>query len=51
MASNAPFRVVNEPEAVPDVAVRVTWENPTIEHNRSKPDKRILKNRFFLMNN
>ena len=24
MASNAPFRVVNEPLAVPDVAVRVT---------------------------
>jgi len=43
--------VVNEPDAVPVVAVRVTWENPTIEHNRSKPDKRILKNRFLLIIN
>lgn len=50
MASKAPLSVVKEPEAVPELAVRVTWEKPTIGQNRSKPDKRMLKKRFFLIN-
>jgi hypothetical protein len=32
MASNAPFRDLKNPVAVPDVAVRVICEKPTIEH-------------------
>ena len=48
MASNAPFRVVNEPEAVPEVAVRVTCEKPALE-NRSKKQMKIdlMHKRFF----
>ena len=36
MASNAPFRVVKLPVAVPDVAVRVTCAMPAIEQNSKR---------------
>jgi hypothetical protein len=49
MASKAPFRVVNVPEAVPDEAVRVTcFEYPAREQqSKIARSKDLLKPRFL----
>ena len=39
MASKAPFKVVNDPDAVPEVAVKVTCENPVKDKKRVKHKK------------
>lgn len=48
MASKASFKVVKEPEPVPDEAVRVTCENPESElQSRMAQRSDLLKRRFL----